>query len=142
MIPRCAQVILVEVRCGCVIIRLLREWLRLEPLRRMIARTISKASSDQTNERTTENHWPTERPRSSNSSESGRIATKRATHLRAVGSRPTDQMIIQIQTRVQAPPLRSGLVRGLDQGLEVWNWPGARSRPRRFWRFKGFRRLI
>ena len=47
MIPRYAQVILVEVRCGCVIICLLREWLCLKPFRRMIARTVPKTSTNQ-----------------------------------------------------------------------------------------------
>ena len=59
----------------------LREWLHLEPLRRMIARTILKASTNQTN------NWPikTEQSRISNLSKIGWIATKQATHLRAVG---------------------------------------------------------
>ena len=66
MIPRCAQVILVEVRCGYVIICLLRKWLRLEPLRRMIARTVPKASTDRgwdwSNQRPADRptHQPTE----------------------------------------------------------------------------------
>ena len=46
---------------------------------------------------TIKNHWPTKQPKLGNSSESGRIATKWATYLRAVGSRPTDQTIGQIQ---------------------------------------------
>ena len=76
-------------------------------------------------------HWPieanqpTKRPRLSDLSESSRIAIKQATHLRAVGLQPTDQTIdqtiSQIRARVQALPLRSKLVRGLDQELEVWN---------------------
>ena len=45
---------------------------------------------DNSHKQTTKNHQPTERPRSSNSSESGRIVTKRATYLRTVGSQPTD----------------------------------------------------
>ena len=62
---------------------------------------------------------------------SGYIATKRVTHLRAVRLQPTEQMIDQTigQTRaqVQAPALRSELIRGPDQGLEFSNWPGAKS---------------
>ena len=115
-----------------------KKWFHLEPLRKMIVRTILKASSDQTNNRPFETYWP----RSSNLSKSGRIAIKQATHPKAVGSRPTDQTIGQTRAQVQAPSLRSGLVRGLDQGLEVWNRPGDRSQPQRPWRFKRFKRLI
>ena len=97
------------------------EWFRLESLRRMIAKTILKASSNQTNDQPIKTY----RPRSSDSSESGQIATKSATHLKAVGLQPTNQTIRQTQAQVLARPLRSGLVRGLDQGLEVWNRPGA-----------------
>ena len=66
MIPRFVQVILIEVRCGCVIICLLKKWLRLEPLRRMIERTVPKASTNQgrdwLNQQPADRptHWPTE----------------------------------------------------------------------------------
>ena len=66
------------------------------------------------NQRLTNQDLPTKRPRLSDLSENGRIATKQATHLKAVGLQPTDQMIGQTRAQVQAPPLRSGLVRGLD----------------------------
>ena len=66
-----------------------REWFRLKPLRKMIARTISKASIIQSNQQSTDWDLPTERPRTSDSSKSSRIATKRATHLKAVGLRQT-----------------------------------------------------
>ena len=94
---------------------------------------------EDSHERTTENH----RPRSSDSSNRSWIATKRTTHLRAVGSRQTLPRNDWPNTRTSTNTAR-GLesVRGLDQGLEVWNRPGARSRSRRLWRFKGFKRLM
>ena len=101
---------------------------------------------DNSQKQITKNHWLTKRPRLSNSSKSGRIAIKQATHLRTVGLWPIDRtinhMIGQTQAQVQAPPLRSELVRGLDKGLEVWNWPKTRSQPRRPYRFRRFKRLI
>ena len=105
--------------------------------------TVCRANrQDDSHKQITENY----QPRSSNSFKSGQIATKQVTHLWAIGSRPTDQMIDQKigQTRaqIQASPLRLELVRDLDQGLKVWNRLGARSRPRRFWKFRRFRRLI
>ena len=82
-----------------------------------------------------ETNQSTKRPRLSNLSESGWIAIKQVTYLRAVGLRPTDQTIDQTidQTRaqIQSPPLSLELVRGPDQGLEVWNRLEARSRPQR-----------
>ena len=129
-----------KVWCGCVIVQgndfvLSRsgKWLR-ERYRKHhpIEQTINQLRSTKRaigNEQTTENYRPTKQPRSSNLSESGRIATKQATHLKAVGLWPTDQTIGQTRARVKAPPLRSELVKDLDQGLEVWNWPGAKRRP-------------
>ena len=203
MIPRCAQVILVEVQCGCVIVqgndsvlnrsgKWLWEWYRKHqpvgvevkveiktdqtnqpiestidqliklptnqicarlpgrPNKRLLGEAednwewLSKRANRQNNlyKRKTENHQPTEWPRSRNSSESNWIVIKRATHLRGVGSRSAnrtiDQMIGQTWAQVQAPPLRSELVRVLDQGLKVWNRPGAWSRPQSLM----FRRLM
>ena len=101
---------------------------------------------DNLHKQTTKKHQLNKRPRSSNSSESNWIATKRATHPRAVGSQSADwtinQMVGQTWAQVQAPPLRSELVRSLDQGLEVWNRPGAKSQPQRPWRFKRFKSLM
>ena len=44
-------------------------------------------------------------------------------------NRPYQGMIDQTQEQVQIPPK----VWGLDQELELWNQPGAKSRPRRPW---------
>ena len=100
MIPRCAQEILVEVRCGCVIVQgndsilnRLEEWLREQyqkhhPIKPTIdqSRPTKQAIG---NEWTTENHQPTKQLRSNDSSKSGRIATKQTTYLRAVELRQT-----------------------------------------------------
>ena len=190
MIRQCAQVILVEVRCGCVIVQgndsvlnHLREWLREQyqkhqpvgvevevkvktnQTNQLIESTINKPIQPSINqscarlpakpdkqllgeaednrerlckrangqnnsyEQTTKNHWPIKRSRSSNSSESNRIAIKQAIYPRAVRSwsadRTIDPTIGRTWVRVQAPPLRSELVRVLDQGLKIWNRPGA-----------------
>ena len=85
--------------------------------------------TNQTSKRPTESHWPIEQPRSSDSSENGRILTTQVTYLRAIGSQQIDQIIDQTigwtQAQVQKPALRSELVRALDQVLEVRNRPGA-----------------
>ena len=79
MISQYAQVILVEVQCRCVIICLLRKWLRLKPLRRIIAKTISKALIDQTN------NWPIETYRPSDRGQ--------ATHPKTVRLQQSKQLI-------------------------------------------------
>ena len=56
-----------------------RKWFRLEPLKRMIARTILKALSNQTND------WPIKTYRPSNQG--------RATYPRAVGLRQSKRLI-------------------------------------------------
>ena len=68
-----------EVRCRCVIIYLFRKWLHLEPLRRMIVRTVLKASTNQTN------NWPIKTYRPSNQ--------RQATEPRVVRLQQSKQLI-------------------------------------------------
>ena len=55
------------------------EWFCLEPLRRMIAKTISKASFDRTNDQPIKTYWPSDRGQ--------------ATYPRAVELRQSEQLI-------------------------------------------------
>ena len=68
----------------------------------------------QSNQRLTNWDLLTERPRTSDLSESGRIATKQATNLRAVGSRQT-------LSRNDWPNTRTNTSTGRSQRSEVWS---------------------
>ena len=89
------------------------------------------------NQQSTDWDLPIKQQRARELSESGRIATKQTAHLRVVG-------LQQTLPRNNWPNMRTSTstVRGLDQGLEVWNRPKASSRPRTSWRFRKFKRLI
>ena len=114
------------------------KWFRLKSLRKIISKTISKTLTDQTN------NWPI---RTYQPSDQGQATHPRAVRLqqskqvfweRSDGDKAYQGTIDQKQEQVQVP----AEVRGLDQGLEVWNRPGAKSQPQRFWWFKRFRRLM
>ena len=146
MIPRCAQVILVKVRCGCVIVQendsvLNRsgEWLQ-ERYRKhqLIEPTINRPikPTNRSNQRLTDRDQPTEWSRTT--AQRGQTTLAKAkTNREAI-----DQTITITNNIADSIGWGLELVRGLDQGLEVWNRPGARSRLRRPWRFRRFRRLM
>ena len=115
----------------------LRKWFCLELLRKMIARTISKASTNQTNNQPTNQiNQPIEpiidRSRSTNqvikntSSARPAILTKAKTNQKAI-----DQMITITANIADDIGWGPELARGLDHWLEVSNWSWTRSQPRK-----------
>ena len=124
------------------------EWFRLKPPRRMIARTISKASTNQTNDQPT--NWTNQsikptidqlRPIDQVIENNGLASP--ATLAIAETNREAIDWTITITANI-ADGIGWGLelVRGLNQGLEVQNRLGTRSKPRRPWRFRRFKRMI
>ena len=135
MIPQCGQAILMEIRCGCVIICLLRKWLRLELLKRIIARTIPKAPTDReqaTNQELLTKqaiedkqliHKQSDCNKTSNSSKNSRITTDL-----------TKEQLTKHKNKYEYR--QRSEVCDLDYRLKVWNKLGARSQPWRPWNLR------
>ena len=125
-----------------------REWFRLEPLKRMIIRTILKALTNQINKQPINQiNQPIEptidRSRLTNQIIENDGLARPATLAKAETNQNAIDQIITIIANI-AHRIRWGLelATSLDQELEVWNRLGVWSQPRKLLRFRRFKRLM
>ena len=125
-----------------------REWFRLEPLKRMIARMILKASTHWTNNRPTDQTNQPIKPMIDRLRPTDQVIKNNGLARPATLAKAKTNWEALDRTITITANIADGIkwclesVKGLDQGLQIWNRPGVKNQPRRPWRFKRSRKLM